>query len=217
MAVRNVLADIITCQRYILRQLRPLYCKPREHLLSMTPHSKDKSELFNRLPVILVQFTAAYAMVAGFQATVFLMGVTGFLGKVILEEIIRRFEEFFVDKMILLVRPSKAYTAGESFQKEVVSPICFSALDPRWIHLVTIIQSDLTLPDCGICPEALYEIRSRATHIINCAACVAFEVSLKEAVRANVASALNLTKLAKSCRNPKQTVTVSTAYVAPYT
>lgn len=55
------------------------------------------------------------------------------------------------------------------------------------------------------------------THIINCAACVAFDLPLVDAAIANVGSALNLIGFAKTCPNLQAMVTTSTSYVVPFT
>ncbi|KAK5064525.1 hypothetical protein LTR84_000358 [Exophiala bonariae] len=150
-------------------------------------------------------------------STIFLTGTTGFLGKVVLEELIRRREDYHLQKIIVLLRPSNTLCAQDRFYSEVASSPCFSMLHSQWQEKVEVVQGDLTQTNCGLSPETLQRICREVTHIINCAACVAFDLPLANAAIANVGSALNLMSLARSCFNLLAMVTTSTSYVAPFT
>lgn len=151
------------------------------------------------------------------HSTVLLTGATGFLGKVVLEELIRRSEECHLRKIILLVRPSSNLCAQDRYNSEVASSPCFRLLDPQWQERVEVVQGDLTQVNCGLNPQTIQRICLEVTHIINCAASVAFDLPLVDAAIANVGSALNLLGFAKTCLKLQAMVTTSTSYVAPFT
>lgn len=71
-----------------------------------------------------------------------LTGVTGFLGKVVLEELLRRREELGVERIHVLIRPRKRRQAAERFRREVVGSPCFSNLAPDWTRYVSVVQGD---------------------------------------------------------------------------
>lgn len=156
-------------------------------------------------------------MFASKPCTVFLTGTTGFLGKVVLEELIRRSEECHLRKIIVLLRPSSNLCAQDRFYSEVASSPCFRLLHPQWQERVEVVQGDLTQTNCGLHPQTMQRIRLEVTHIMNCAACVAFDLPLVDAAIANVGSALNLLGFAKTCLKLQAMVTTSTSYVAPFT
>jgi len=143
-----------------------------------------------------------------------LTGVTGFVGKVVLEELCRRRKELKIETIYVLIRPRKEQSAAERFAKEVVASECFSALPAHWERLVKVLSSDLT--DLDLDAETRLELADRLTHVIHCAASVAFDLPIQEAAAANVTSALKLLELAQSCPKIQQFVDVSTAYVTPH-
>ncbi|KAJ9602274.1 hypothetical protein H2200_013129 [Cladophialophora chaetospira] len=147
---------------------------------------------------------------------ILLTGVTGFLGKVVLEELLRRRHECNFSKIFVLLRAAKGKTAHQRFLDEVASSKCFENLSPKWIEYVEVIEGDLSLPNCGIDDSLLPLICAESTHIMNCAACVSFDLPLIEATKANVSTARNLISLAKSCPRLRGMATTSTAYVAPH-
>ncbi len=54
-----------------------------------------------------------------------LTGVTGFLGKVLLEELLRQREEMGVEQVYVLIRRRGVLSAKERFWREVVPSECF--------------------------------------------------------------------------------------------
>ena len=150
------------------------------------------------------------------SATILLTGSTGFLGKVVLEELLRRRHEYSLNRIVLLIRSSKKLQAQDRFITEVAPSPCFERLGPDWCQSILVVQGDLTEPNCGLETQSSQKICSDVTHIINCAACVAFDLPLAAAAEANVGSALNLIALAKACPRLQGMVTTSTSYVARF-
>ena len=146
--------------------------------------------------------------------TVLLTGASGFLGKVVLEELLRLGHSYRLSRILVLIRPSKTKTAQQRFLGEVASSKCFEHLPAKWIECVAVVEGDLSQPNCGIDEALLPWVCEETTHIINCAACVSFDLALVEATTANVSTALNVISLAKSCPRLRGLVTTSTAYVA---
>jgi 1-acyl-sn-glycerol-3-phosphate acyltransferase len=145
-----------------------------------------------------------------------LTGVTGFLGKVVLEELLRRREEFGLERVRLLIRPRGATSPAERFVREVAPSACFSQLPSGWQGLVEVVSASLEEPDLGLEAQAAAAITANTTHILHAAASVDFGLPLGDAVRANVTTTLTLLELARRCRVLEKLVYVSTAYVAPH-
>jgi alcohol-forming fatty acyl-CoA reductase len=145
-----------------------------------------------------------------------LTGVTGFLGKVVLEELLRRREELGVERVHVLIRPRKQRQPAERFRREVAGSPCFARLPSDWTRYVSIVQGTLEEPGLGLERSSYSELAARVTHILHAAASVSFDLPLQEAARANVATSLNLLELARDCARLGRLVYVSTAYVTPH-
>ncbi len=145
--------------------------------------------------------------------TWFLTGATGFLGKVVLEELMRRRTELNVRRVVLLVRPRAARSGLQRFHEEVVPAACFAALPPEWTKYVHVLEGDLAHADLKLDDRsALQEV----THIVHSAASIAFDLPAIEAVAANIDSTLHLLETARTCPRLRRFVYVSTAYVSPH-
>ncbi len=155
-------------------------------------------------------------------AQVFLTGATGFLGKVVLEELVRRRDELEIGAVHVLVREKLHKRATDPsvpqqrFEQEIASSACFSRLPADWSEMVHVVEGELTRPGMDLDPVVSRELAASVTHIINCAASVEFDAPLAEAANMNVTSALNVLEFARTCSQLERMVNVSTAYVTPH-
>lgn len=153
------------------------------------------------------------------QVVLLVTGVTGFLGKVVLEELMRRQMEgsLHFDRLMVLIRSAHGNTPSERFKDKVVGSPCFSKLPAEWYQSIDVISGDLMETSCGIIPESLDLLTRQVTHIIHCAGCVAFDSSLNVLLAENVTSSVNILQLAQSCLGLRRLILTSTAYVTPHT
>jgi thioester reductase-like protein/1-acyl-sn-glycerol-3-phosphate acyltransferase len=147
---------------------------------------------------------------------ILLTGATGFLGKVVLHELLRRREELGVARVHLLVRGRRGRSAEQRFRSGVHGSECFSRLPGSWPEHVRVVEGELTQPGAGLAPDARRELTRRIDRVIHCAASIEFQLPLAEAAAANVTSALNVLELVQECAQPCPLVHVSTAYVTPH-
>jgi 1-acyl-sn-glycerol-3-phosphate acyltransferase len=145
-----------------------------------------------------------------------LTGATGFLGKVVLHELLERRESLGVSKIRVLLRTSGSTTADQRFDADIASSPCFDDLGFDWRNLVDPVACELSEPGAGIEPDKREALTKSVTHIINCAASVQFDLPIQQAATANVATALEILDFAQSCPNLVSLVNVSTAYVTPH-
>ncbi|KAK4940794.1 hypothetical protein LTR10_019187 [Elasticomyces elasticus] len=152
------------------------------------------------------------------QPCVLLTGATGFLGKVVLEELCRQNIQGTLPthKVLLLIRRKAGKNIQERFD-EMSQSICFSGLDEKWTANVHLVEGDLQAQRCGLPLDSYLAICSQVTHIIHCAASVEFDMSLAKAASANIDSCMNMLSLAQDCPYLQQMVSTSTAYVTPHT
>jgi thioester reductase-like protein len=150
------------------------------------------------------------------SATVLLTGVTGFLGKVVLEELLRRREELGIERVWVQIRPRHPATPSERFRRRVVPSPAFANLPSEWSSLVDVVGGDLAQPGAGLSDAERRALERSVTHVIHCAASVEFDLPIAEALAANATSALEVLELARGCTHLRSLVSVSTAYVTPH-
>jgi len=147
---------------------------------------------------------------------IFLTGVTGFVGKVVLSELLRRRSELGVGEIFVLIRNKKGHCPQERFKNEVVASPCFAKIPPESFLEIKVIAGELSEERCGFSESDWRRLTEETTHIINCAASVEFDLPIEEAAQANITSCLHVLDFAKACKNLLSMVNVSTAYVTPH-
>ncbi|XP_059061576.1 fatty acyl-CoA reductase wat-like [Achroia grisella] len=143
---------------------------------------------------------------------VFVTGGTGFLGKVLLEKLLRSCGD--VDTVYVLIRSKKGKDPTVRLHEMLDDFLFFRAHEenPKGIHKIVPIVGDMELPGLGISEEDRRTITSKITVIINAAATVKFDEKLSISTAINVKGTKEVIKLAKECRNLKAITHVSTAF-----
>lgn len=150
------------------------------------------------------------------QQRVLLTGGTGFLGKVVLETLLRRRAELGIERVWLLIRAPSAAIARARLEAHVIASPCFSRLEPGWQKCVEALAGDLLQPGLGLEAAERQRLYRDLTHAIHCAASIDFDLPLPEAARVNAQGALEVLELARSCPRLERLASVSTAYVTPH-
>jgi fatty acyl-CoA reductase len=154
---------------------------------------------------------------------IMITGTTGFLGKVVLEKLIREVPE--VEKIILLIRGNKSYrTARERFVNEIVASSIFNRLrEENPVHFNQFCQDkidcatgEVTENNFGMGKEQYTKLASSIDVVINSAACVDFRAKLDLTLAINALCLLNIADLIKAAGNIPL-IHVSTCYVYGYT
>ncbi|KAM3955185.1 fatty acyl-CoA reductase wat [Aphomia sociella] len=143
---------------------------------------------------------------------VFITGGTGFLGKVLIEKLLRSCGD--VDTIYVLIRSKKGKDPTVRLHEMLDEFLFFRAHEenPKGIHKVVPIIGDMELPGLGISEEDRKTITSKITIIINAAATVKFDEKLSVSTAINVKGTKEVIQLAKECRNLKAITHVSTAF-----
>lgn len=147
---------------------------------------------------------------------ILLTGATGFVGKVVLEALLRRRQELGISRVHALIRPRAPRSARERFAREVERSACFARLPDGWSAGVNVVEADLTRPDFGLAPDVRERLTARLTHVLHVAASVKFDMPVTSAETVNVGACLNLLEFARSTPQLARMVSVSTAYVTPH-
>ena len=157
-------------------------------------------------------------MATEIQPCVLLTGATGFLGKVVLEELCRQMSQGTLPthKILLLIRSKTGTNIQQRFD-HMAQSLCFSRLEKTWTADIHLVEGDLQAPRCGLPLDSYLAICHQVTHIVHCAASVDFDMSLAQAASANIDSCINMLNMAQDCPHLQQMVSTSTAYVTPHT
>ena len=147
---------------------------------------------------------------------VLLTGATGFLGKVVLYELLRRRETLSLERVHVLVRPRKGRAAELRLRDEILASPCFSSLPEGWSQRVLAVEGDCEREHCGLDLATRGALGASVDRVIHCAASVEFDLPIGQAATANTASALRVLELARTIGGLEALVDVSTAYVTPH-
>ncbi|XP_061381673.1 putative fatty acyl-CoA reductase CG5065 isoform X1 [Danaus plexippus] len=143
---------------------------------------------------------------------IFVTGATGFVGKVLVEKILRSLPG--VKNVYLLMRQKKG-TSGDDRLKDLWNSRIFDNLranNPDAFNKIKLISGDLLKEDLGICNDDRGVIQENCNIVFHSAACVRFDQKLKDAVETNTTATLRLLKLAETMNKLEAFVHLSTAY-----
>ncbi|KAF0900365.1 hypothetical protein E2562_031106 [Oryza meyeriana var. granulata] len=152
--------------------------------------------------------------------SILITGSTGFLGKVLVEKILRVQPD--VKKLYLLVRANDVESAARRVQNEVTGKEIFQVLKEKHgggfesfiEEKVCPLAGDIIYENLGLDSAKLTELSKEIDIIVNGAATTNFYERYDVAFDSNVLGARNICEFAKKCTKLKMLLHVSTAYVA---
>ncbi|XP_044729535.1 fatty acyl-CoA reductase wat-like [Chrysoperla carnea] len=143
---------------------------------------------------------------------VFITGGNGFMGKVLIEKLLRSCPD--LNKIYLLIRVKKGIKPEERLADMLQNPV-FDRMkkeNPNGISKLEIIYGDCEKPNLGMSDEIIEKLKENVNIIFHAAASVRFDDPLKKALLMNTRSTRDLVSIAKKIRNLKVFVHLSTAY-----
>ncbi|XP_044763439.1 putative fatty acyl-CoA reductase CG5065 [Coccinella septempunctata] len=147
--------------------------------------------------------------------TVFITGGSGFLGKVLIEKLLRCCGG--VKKIYILIRNKKGKTPNERIQ-DIFNNALFDTLrakNPDAFQKCQAIAGDVTEVDLGISSEDRKTLQEEVEFFYHSAATTRFDDTMKYAVTMNTRGTKFALDLAHQCKKLKCFIHVSTAYVNP--
>ncbi|HVU50984.1 MAG TPA: AMP-binding protein [Polyangia bacterium] len=152
---------------------------------------------------------------------VFILGSTGFVGKVLLGMLLDRFPQ--VGRAYVMVRRGSGTDAETRFWQSVVTSPVFDPLrakhgGPDGLRAflekkVVVVDGDITEPNLGLAEEAAERVAKDIDVLINSSGRVTFNPPLESALRTNVEGTKNVIAFAKRMRRPAL-IHTSTCFVA---
>ncbi|XP_050433016.1 fatty acyl-CoA reductase wat-like [Adelges cooleyi] len=141
--------------------------------------------------------------------SVFVTGGTGFLGKLIVNKLVRACPH--IKSIYLLVRGKKGKSAQERLEDMFTLPI-FKDIDPIKLKKIFAISGDCSQPDLGMSSDDMNKLIRDVNVIFHSAATVRFDERLDIAIGINVIGAREIVKLAHKIEKLESYMHVSTAY-----
>ncbi|XP_063541183.1 putative fatty acyl-CoA reductase CG5065 [Cydia strobilella] len=152
--------------------------------------------------------------VAGYYAkkSIFITGATGFLGKVLVEKLLRCCPE--LEAIYLLMRDKKGQSSDQRL-KGFLKCSVFNRLqeeNPQCFRKLRLVPGDILADGLGISDDLREKLRNECQIIFHCAACVRFDMPIKDATALNVRGTQRVLDLTESMTQLEVFVHVSTAY-----
>ncbi len=150
---------------------------------------------------------------------IFMLGGTGFLGKVALSMLLTRFPG--VARIFLMVRASSRADSVSRFWDVVLTSPAFDPLRAEYgeeledylREKLIIVGGDVTSENLGLSEEEAEQITSDTDVLLNCSGRVTFNPPLENALKTNVTGTLNTINFARRMKRPAL-IHVSTCFVA---
>jgi long-chain acyl-CoA synthetase len=147
--------------------------------------------------------------------TIFLLGATGFVGKVLLAMMLDRFPE--LKHIVIQVRRKRTASGEQRFFNEVLQspplrPVVARIGEAKLREKFTIVEGDVNEALCGVQPEMLERLKGKVDVVLNLAGLVEFDPPLNESLVPNVYGVQHLIELVKLLK--AKLIHVSTCYVA---
>lgn len=151
-------------------------------------------------------------MLAG--RAILITGGTGFMGKVLIEKILRTCSD--VDTIYLLIRAKKGKEPSQRVDEIFASPL-FGKLKTQMDgatlgRKVVAIAGDVTMTNLGLSEANRQLLADRVSIVFHAAALIRFDASLKQAVIVNTRGTKYMLDLAKEMKNLEAFLHISTSY-----
>nr|CAD7432954.1 unnamed protein product [Timema monikensis] len=146
------------------------------------------------------------------QSCVLVTGATGFVGKALVEKLLRSCPEMAT--IYLLIRPKRGLDVPTRHKELMKHPV-FDRIRsecPSVLHKVVSIQGDVTEPGLALSEADRLELATKVNVVFHSAATVRFNESLKVAVNLNTLGTQRVIQLCRDMHKLQAFVHVSTAY-----
>lgn len=157
---------------------------------------------------------ASRTCIPGFyrNKTIFITGVTGFMGKVLLEKLLRSCPD--IRRCYTLVRPKKGQTPEERIDSVLNSKLFEKIREkiPDLASRVVPVVGDILEPRLGLSYEDEERLVAEVNIVFHSAATVKFDEELRLSVKMNVIGVRMIVEMARKMKNLEVLLHVSTAY-----
>ncbi|CAF0792848.1 unnamed protein product [Didymodactylos carnosus] len=146
------------------------------------------------------------------KKSVFVTGATGFIGKQLVEKLIRSCPD--IEQIFILVRPKRGQGVVERVKQLCAGPLfnTIRQINPSFEKKIIPIQGDILDQNFGLSSTDEYTLIEQCHVVFHSAATIRFHEPLRLAIQMNVASIKKLLTLCHKMKKLQAIVHVSTAY-----
>ncbi|HEY6946153.1 MAG TPA: SDR family oxidoreductase [Candidatus Acidoferrum sp.] len=149
---------------------------------------------------------------------ILLIGVTGFIGKVWLVDLLEKIPN--IGRITLLIRRNRTTSPQRRFEKIVEESPAFDLLHERYgqklgaflNEKVEVVEGDVSLPGLGLDEATQARLQKSLDLVVNSAGLTDFNPDLRDALASNVESTLHLLDFLRKCKRAAL-MHLSTCYV----
>ncbi|CAF0886506.1 unnamed protein product [Adineta ricciae] len=144
--------------------------------------------------------------------TIFVTGATGFVGKCLLEKLVRSCPD--IDRIHVLIRGKHNVTPQERLTKLCSCPLfdTIRLINPNFASKFNAMEGDVTLPNFGLSKTDEALLIEKCHIVFHSAATIRFDEPLRNAMQINVGSVAKLIELCTKMASVQAVIHVSTAY-----
>lgn len=155
--------------------------------------------------------------IKGFYAisTILITGGTGFLGKVLIEKLLRSCQD--IQNIFIIIRPKKE-VSPEQRLVDLLKDKIFNRIRsecPDVLSKLRVFSGDMTIPKLGLSASDEQVLLEQVSIVFHLAATVKFDEDLKAAAHQNTLGTVKVLDLCSRMKHLKSVVHVSTAYTNP--
>lgn len=149
--------------------------------------------------------------------SVFITGASGFIGRVLLEKLLRTYQE--INKVYILMRPKKQLQPYERLHKQLLKVPIFDRIKAmknghELLDKIVLVSGDIAEPQLGISEQDMKIMTSdpSLSIVFHSAATIKFDEPLRVSVKLNLQATRNMINFCRKLQNLVSFCHVSTAY-----
>lgn len=165
----------------------------------------NNEEVFLNNPLITTRSIKEYFD----GTTIFVTGSTGFLGKVLIEKLLRSCSG--VERIFILLRPKRGLGSEQRFEDFAKNRIfdIIREKTPEVLHKLVCIPGDIKEPNLGLCASDTKLLEEQVNIVFHVAATVRFNEPLKDAANLNTFGTQRVMELCLRMSNLKVIIIIS--------